>query len=288
MRIAVFVGLLVQAPHLGPIYAAACVLGTAGLFTRYAAWVAVALGIVSRGAAQPLLWAAALMAVAPCADVLALDAVPDAWRRADARGTAPPARSCLYGAPIRVLWLFALLALPHARWSLVPLLFAFVDWSAGFRRLGKALFTRPLTIVNDGDCGFCRRAIATLRTFDVLGRIDWVASNEPERLRAAGLDAIADAGEIEHFTGASHGEIVTGYDAYLRLAKRVPLFWPALPVLALPFVVAIGRAIYAKVEASRKDINPEPLATRPPTTLLGVWIVGFVVTLVALQAAFVR
>ena len=273
-RIAVFGALVVHAPS--PVFAVACALGLVGLFTRVSAWTVVALGVGAGEAGRPLLWAAALLAATPCADVLAFDAVPDAWRRGDAGDTAPPAPSPVYGAPLRMLGLFAALALlaEPPRWSLLILILAPLDGAKALRWLGRTMFRRPLAIVNDGDCGFCRRAIATLRTLDVLERIGWTSSLDSAAVRTLGLTAVADGADLEHFTAVSPDGTVLGYDAYWRLAKRIPLFWPALPILALPPVVALGRATYAKVEASRPDINPEPLAPKTPPTRVGVALVG--------------
>ena len=224
--------------------------------------------------------------------MLAFDAIPDAWRRADARSTAPPAPSPVYGAPLRMLGLFAVLALlawpvvPARRGLIAPLL-AFVDWAKGLRWVGRRLFPAPLAIVNDGDCGFCRRAVATLRTLDVLERIDWASSLDANRVRRLGLVEVADGRDLEHFTAVFPGGTAWGYDAYRRLAARIPLFWPVLPLLFLPPVAALGRAVYGRVEASRPDINPEPLASRPPPARIGTWVVGASVVLVVL-ASLVR
>ena len=344
VRVVAFVGLLATVPTAfaevgGPwrtLYTAACTLGAVGLFTRFAALVAVVVGGGLYGFVSPLLGAAAILGASACADVLALDGIPGAWRRADAHRTAPPAPADVYGAPLRAAWalvglaflfpgsgatspvvalvafvafvfslatrgwqrvaaliglIVAFWAWPYAEpqlrgWPI--LLLAFVDWSAAFRLLGKRLFPKPLVIVNDGDCGFCRRAVATMRSFDVLKRIDWVASNEPIRLREFGLDEIADAGEIEHFTAVTETDERMGFDAYRLLAARVPLFWPLVPFLWLPPVAALGRAIYDKVEASRGDINPEPLASVPAPSLWPVGIVGGMVLVASVAAILVR
>src|SRR5262249_24368402 len=57
---------------------------------------------------------------------------------------------------------------------------AFVDWSALSMRLGRWLFPEPLSLVYDGQCRTCRRIIATLRTFDVFGRVSYVDGRDPD------------------------------------------------------------------------------------------------------------
>ena len=262
-RFAVFGALLARAET--PLFALVCALGFVGASTRVAGWVAVALAFPS---VEPLGWAAALLAVAPSAEVLAFDGIPDAWRRGDARRTAPPDASAAYGAALATLVVFALAG--RSPW----LLAALVPWAWGFRRLGAAIFRTPLAIMYDGECGFCRRAIATLRTLDVLERIDWTDSTDSERVRALGLTAVADGADLVHFTAVFPGGTAWGYDAYRRLAARIPFFLPVLPLLGLPPVVALGRAVYGRVEASRPAINPEPMPPRAAPTRLGVGLVG--------------
>ena len=98
----------------GAVLVVACVCGILGLYARTSAAVAVVsgayfLGIpgffgkVDHGA--HVLWFAALLAAAPCADVLSVDGARRAWRRADTGDVAPPRPSRAYGLPIRLVWL---------------------------------------------------------------------------------------------------------------------------------------------------------------------------------------
>jgi len=71
-----------------------------------------------------VLWFAALLAVSPCADVLAVDAIPAARRRADGGGVRPPGPSRAYALPIRIIWvLLGLIYLFPGFWKV---------WSTGF------------------------------------------------------------------------------------------------------------------------------------------------------------
>ncbi len=98
----------------GSVLLVACALGIAGLFARTAAAVTAAVGVYFLGIpnffgkvdhTSHVLWFAALLAVSPCADVLSVDGVRRAWRRADTGDVAPPAPSRAYGLPIRLVWL---------------------------------------------------------------------------------------------------------------------------------------------------------------------------------------
>src|SRR6516165_1416599 len=111
---------------------------------------------------------------------------------------------------------------------------AFVDWSALSMRLGRWLFPEPLSFVYDGRCRTCRRLIATLRTFDVFGRVSYVDGRDPDALRVNGLDWL-DADALGGSVYAVRGRRSwAGVAAYQAIAPRVPVLWPVLPFLTLP------------------------------------------------------
>jgi len=71
-----------------------------------------------------VLWFAALLAVSPCADVLAVDAILAARRRADRGAVRPPGPSRAYALPIRIIWvLLGLIYFFPGFWK---------AWSTGF------------------------------------------------------------------------------------------------------------------------------------------------------------
>lgn len=99
---------------LAAVYVIACLMAMIGLYTRTSATVAVLLGIYVLGIVQfygkvghfhHVLWFGAIMAASPCADVLSVDAVRRAWRRAPAGADTPIAPAKGYALPLRLTWL---------------------------------------------------------------------------------------------------------------------------------------------------------------------------------------
>ena len=91
----------------------ACLAAIVGCFSRVSAVLAVLAAAWSLAVPQlygklnhdhHVLWFAALLAVSPCADVLAVDAVLSAWRRADRGVVDPPPPARAYALPIRIIW----------------------------------------------------------------------------------------------------------------------------------------------------------------------------------------
>jgi predicted DCC family thiol-disulfide oxidoreductase YuxK len=131
---------------------------------------------------------------------------------------------------------------------------AFVDWSALSIRLGRWLFPEPMSLVYDGRCRTCRRTIATLRSFDVFGRVSYVDGRDPDALRQSGLDWL-DADALGRSVHAIRGRRSwTGVAAYQVVGSRLPLLWPVLPFLTLP----VADRVYWHVADSRSCRLPVP------------------------------
>jgi predicted DCC family thiol-disulfide oxidoreductase YuxK len=120
---------------------------------------------------------------------------------------------------------------------------AFVDWSALSMRLGRRLFPEPLSLVYDGRCRTCRRTIATLRAFDVFGRVSYVDGRDPDSLHVNGLDWV-DVSALDRSVYAVRGRRSwAGGAAYRAVGPRIPLLWPVLPFLALPVADRVSRHV---------------------------------------------
>jgi len=129
---------------------------------------------------------------------------------------------------------------------------AFVDWSALSMRFGRWLFPEPLSLVYDGGCRTCRRTIATLRIFDVFGRVSYVDGRDPDALRLSGLDWL-DADALGRSVHAVRGRRSwAGVAAYRVVGPRLPLLWSVLPFLGLP----IADHVYRHVADSRSCSLP--------------------------------
>src|SRR5262245_14953821 len=120
---------------------------------------------------------------------------------------------------------------------------AFVDWRALLMRLGRRLFPEPVSLVYDGRCRTCRRTIATLRAFDVLGRVSYMDGRDPDALRANGLDWL-DADALGRGVHAVRGRRRwAGVAAYQAIGPRFPLLWPVLALLILPIADRVYRHV---------------------------------------------
>ena len=85
-----------------------------GLFSRTSAAVVAIVGVYTLGVPQfyaqvnhyhHMLWFAAVLACSRCGDVLSLDSLFFAWRRADQGVVEPPTASRDYALPLRIVWL---------------------------------------------------------------------------------------------------------------------------------------------------------------------------------------
>jgi len=92
----------------------ACWLAVIGLWARPAAVLAAVIGMYVLGVPQffgkvhhyhHLIWFAAILGVSRCADMLSVDALIAAWRRADQGRTEPSPPSPAYALPLRFVWL---------------------------------------------------------------------------------------------------------------------------------------------------------------------------------------
>lgn len=152
----------------------------------------------------------------------------------------------------------------------------FVDWQRVLSWLGKR-YGPPLRILYDGNCGLCRR------TLGVLGTLDWFQALKPinalkrEAVEAEGLGLLDDAALMQDMHAAwedQQGEwqVAKGYAAYQAIAWRVPLLWPILPLLYLPPIPTIGRAVYRRVADSRACRVPTaPSGGQPPIATKPAW-----------------
>ncbi|MBW4673789.1 MAG: HTTM domain-containing protein [Desmonostoc geniculatum HA4340-LM1] len=257
-----------------------------GIFTRTSAWLTVILGFYVLGIPQfygkvdhyhHLLWFAAILAASRCADVLSLDAIFMAWKRADRGQLEPPSLSRVYALPLRFVWILLgiiylfpglyklfvggfdwafsdnlkyrlytiwldldgwipvfrldqypilyqlsafgsiffevsfifLIFFPRTRYvaafagagfhlaiyhlmkinfiSLIKVYVTFFDFNDIFRGIGHRLFPQDMYVIYDGNCQLCRRTIATLRVFDVFGRLTFVNALDNQALTTHNL-----------------------------------------------------------------------------------------------------
>jgi predicted DCC family thiol-disulfide oxidoreductase YuxK len=172
-------------------------------------------------------------------------------------------------------------------WSMI-LYTSFVEWD----RISRWWLARRETLVFafDGGCGVCRTTAIALARNSLPGGAEFTSAQEAS---ATGkLPADADLStvltDIHVFTPT---RTFKGFDAYRRLAWRVPLLWPILPLLYLPPVGLIGRRVYRRVADHRLcHVASEPQVPVRPLLLRRRWTVapttvGAIILSLALVAA---
>jgi predicted DCC family thiol-disulfide oxidoreductase YuxK len=108
-----------------------------------------------------------------------------------------------------------------------------------------------ISVVYDGSCGMCKRAVAVLKVFDwtntldIMNLRDWsaVAARFPQLEETA---CIRDMHAVD-LDGTTHA----GYDAYQAIAWRLPLFAPFAWLMYLPPLPGLGRKLYRRVADNR-------------------------------------
>ncbi len=139
----------------------------------------------------------------------------------------------------------------HNFWTLQANYVAFFDWHAFFQRLGSWLYPQQLYLVYDGNCQLCRRTIACLRVFDLLGRITYVNALDSQALRRQGLAWLDYDALMVDIHAVVQKQTWAGFAAYRVLAARMPIFWPILPLLSVWPIPKLGNQIYRRVADSR-------------------------------------
>ena len=112
---------------------------------------------------------------------------------------------------------------------------------------------RP-TLFYDGECGFCRDAVAVLSRWDREGRIELIPFQDAARVAQFGLPLPALAAAM-HLV-LPDGRVVVGADAVPELGRLLPgkrwLTW----LFAVPGVRPIARRAYAWIAARRRCLVP--------------------------------
>jgi predicted DCC family thiol-disulfide oxidoreductase YuxK len=108
-----------------------------------------------------------------------------------------------------------------------------------------------ISIVYDGDCGFCLRSLRVLQRLDVRGAMVLYNSHESDTVGAT-FPMLAGA-DFAHamFAVTQDGRVFRGYFAFKQLMRTLPLAWPLLPLFVLPGTDHIGPRVYAWVARNR-------------------------------------
>lgn len=127
----------------------------------------------------------------------------------------------------------------------------------------RTKFTIQLPVFYDGKCSFCTRSVEILSRLDNLRHVHWIDMHSREA-KAEYPDLDLDRGANEMLLRLPNGQWLGGFDAFRILARHFPLLWPILPILYIPPVPQIGRALYKRIAARRYCIlPPRPTTARP-------------------------
>lgn len=125
---------------------------------------------------------------------------------------------------------------------------AFFDWAAIGRRIGRLLFDERMLLIYDGRSRLYRRAVASVRVFDVLDRVTYGDARDFE---ARELSVLKHAGPVGGLRAIVGNRSWSGLDAHQVWAARLPLAWPLLPFLHLVPVLAFARSLQRRPAAAR-------------------------------------
>ena len=109
----------------------------------------------------------------------------------------------------------------------------------------------PLIVLFDGGCPICRRTVRTLRRLDWLERLQFADATDEEIRRRLAPALTLDEAMRQMNVVDGRGRLSGGFDAQLRIARRVPALWLFGVLGALPGVRQIGSAVYRYIAANR-------------------------------------
>ena len=118
-------------------------------------------------------------------------------------------------------------------------------------------------VIFDGHCQFCQAQVRRLARFDawskMLGRgakLSFISLHDPrvsERFPDLSHDQLMEQMYVIDQRQGRHG----GADAVRYLSRRLPILWPAMPVLHIPGSAHLWRWMYRQVASQRYRWNKE-------------------------------
>jgi len=112
---------------------------------------------------------------------------------------------------------------------------------------------RSLVAVYDAGCGFCTAAVDWVRRHDRRERVGFVPIDDTVivhgcTLRRPAIDERMHAVDTQ-------GHVHTGFAAWRRIARELPVLRPLRPLLAIPGVDKLGELAYTLVANNRTRIS---------------------------------
>jgi predicted DCC family thiol-disulfide oxidoreductase YuxK len=128
-----------------------------------------------------------------------------------------------------------------------------VDWSGILSWIGRHRKLEPITILYDPHCKLCRRTMGVLSSIDWLDLLKPAPNSQPETWTPELRDLVGDQDISNRFAAADAPRHLLnfGYDAYIEIARRLPLLWWFAPIMRLAPVRSVGEVTYERVANSR-------------------------------------
>ncbi len=110
-------------------------------------------------------------------------------------------------------------------------------------------------VIYDGQCRFCQGQVRNLQRLDRWGRrLSFLSLHDP-RVSQRYPDLSHDQLMAQMFVVDTRGNRYGGSDAVRYLTRRLPLLWPAMPILHLPGTAGLWRWAYQEVAKRRYRIS---------------------------------
>jgi predicted DCC family thiol-disulfide oxidoreductase YuxK len=149
--------------------------------------------------------------------------------------------------------------LPMFEWAFIFTYILFIypeDLTRIWNRLKAELvrrFGEPYKLAFNGSCLLCVRLVGLIHRLDIFGRIQPVDINDKDATQIlTGLPQ--DQAQQKLMVKDGKGNWLSGFPAFSFMTLRMPLLWPAAPVLGLPVLNLIGQMIYGLLMSTRKFI----------------------------------
>lgn len=110
-------------------------------------------------------------------------------------------------------------------------------------------------VIYDGHCRFCQGQVRNLQRLDRWGqRLSFLSLHDP-RVSRRYPELSHDELMAQMYVVDTRGNRYGGSDAVRYLTRRLPLLWPAMPILHLPGTAGLWRWAYNQVARRRYRIS---------------------------------
>jgi predicted DCC family thiol-disulfide oxidoreductase YuxK len=166
-----------------------------------------------------------------------------------------------------ILGIRAMMGPTFENFLLVNLFWVPWDRVGGWIR-SRRISSTAIHLFYDGGCGVCTATIPVLRRLDLLHRVRFVDVTREWDSIAARFPTLARERCLADIHAVTSDESIhRGFDAYVAVARVLPLGWLTLPILHVVAVQRLGRRVYRRVADHRTRSCEIPVASAPPASL---------------------